>query len=194
MYVLNRIWNFGLILSIFLISCESKNDNYPVFSIEFQDGTIINEEDISFYDSSACILFLKAKIYLDYGSEGYPLDADFFDFSVFVNNDIVFQGIIFPDYNYNVTPQYTFISSKTYPDFESEILPFRFWRSCLGMNDPRIIESLDKSNLLRHGITCSVDNVKLSPEDEFSAICIFLTKTDTDSWPFRTVIPAQSGH
>ena len=76
------------------------NPDDPEFSVVFQDGTIINEEDIAFYDSSTTILFLNEKLYLDYGSEGYPL-TDHFKFSVFVQNDTIFQGVVFPHYLYN---------------------------------------------------------------------------------------------
>ena len=37
-------------------------------------------------------------------------------------------------------------------------------------------------------------DLKYSKEEVLSVSCIFLPITDTDSWPFRTVIPADSGH
>lgn len=172
MKALYRIWDLGLILCLILISCESENID-PEFSVEFQDGTIIDEKDIAFYDSSTAILFLNGKLYLDYGSEGYPL-TDHFKFSAFVQNDTIFQGIIFPRYHYNNAVYTPYINSKTFPAFESDVLPFGVPSHI--MKDPRIIESLGKSNLLRKGITCTINSMKISANNDSSATLTFTVK------------------
>ena len=56
---------FFLIIGIqilLMISCSS--DEYIEFIIEISDDNNITENDIEFYDSSTCILFLKEPIKL----------------------------------------------------------------------------------------------------------------------------------
>lgn len=172
MKALNIYLIIGLIFSFYLTSCESeKNEtpNDPVFSIEFSDDTSINENDIAFYDSSTCILFLSKELEFIYGTEDPPYS--FAEFSVFVNHDKIYKGIVYPSTHFNGCPN-LYIYSKTYPTFKSDIFPII--GSVLSkdtLNDYRIIESLEKSNLLHHGINCSIDSIKISSDNDSTLIC-----------------------
>ena len=88
------------IIGLILFSCEKglfSNLNDPEFSIEFYDGTTISEDDILFYDSSTCILFLKEDLlisYREYSDENISLLASEFD--VYVKKEKIYEGMIFP--------------------------------------------------------------------------------------------------
>ena len=172
-------FNIMLIICFILISCESDNNNIindPEFSIKFSDGTIINEKDIVFYDSSTCNLFLKNKLQLDYVFGEIP-NVDFLEFSVYVDKDAIYQGIVYPAFVAAPSPNPYFIASYSYPNFESDIISLRYMdfytNSIDKRNNPQIIKSLEKTNLLKHGITCSIDSIYISSYIDSSVICVF---------------------
>jgi hypothetical protein len=167
---------FGLLISYVQISCDSEKDtkhNIPGFSIEFSDGTIIKEDDILFYDSSTCILFLKKNLTLIIGPEESPYT--YTKFSVFVNEDKIYEGIFYPVIFEAMAPE-PYISSKTYPDFNSNILEIKQHKDIA--NDYRIIESLKKSNLLHHGISLTMDSVKIFSYQDSTLICSFTLRNN----------------
>ena len=162
----------GLLINLFFNSCDSDEDTISInsgFSIEFSDGTIIYEKDIFFYDSSTCILFLKDDIYFSYreNESGHILTNEF---TVFVDDDTIYQGIMYPyDYAMAAGPSMPFYIYRDINNFDNSILQIQF----LGYsndfrNDPRIIMALEKSNLLNHGISFTIDSVNVIPNDNFS--------------------------
>jgi hypothetical protein len=167
---------FGLLISYLQISCDSEKEtkrNIPGFSIEVSDGKIIRENDILFYDSSTCILFLKENLSLIIGPAESPYN--FTKFSVFVNEDKIYEGIFYPNMFEAASPG-PFISSKTYPDFNSNILEIKQQKDIA--NDYRIIESLNYSNLLQHGISLTIDSVKISSYQDSTLLCSFTVKNN----------------
>ena len=165
-------WCFiAIVVSFILISCERNDDTG--LSIQFSDGTVIHEENITFYDSSTCILFLKEELSILVGTGEPPTSST--EFSVFINNDLLFQGVIYPDFNFcSAPPMDPWISSKTYPILESKILPIKGSRDII--NDRRFIMGLEESNLLKHGIKCRIDNAKISSDNDTTVICTFTYK------------------
>jgi hypothetical protein len=181
----------GLMFCVYL-NCEVENNTIPddsEFSMEFSDGTIINEKDIAFYDITTSILFLNKKLNLIIG-KGEPPDGCI-EFSVFVDRDIIYQGIIYPDFLYNfVPPANIWISSITYPTFESDILPIKGPR--VKINDYRIMMSLGESHLLHHGITCSVNSLKKHPDND-STLIATITINNLDDINYYIPDPVKTG-
>ncbi len=193
-----HILNLGLIVGLILTSCEPEDKpEFSVgFSVEFSNGTVINEKDISFYDSSTCILFLKDSLYLNFGFEG---DAyiDFTEFSIFVDNDIIYKGIIYPDIFCAASPVPIYISSMTYPTFESDIIRinyFSYYKDSIPdpRNDERIITALEKNGLLHHGISCEINNLALSSDNNLAVICTVTIKNH-DNVNYYIPDPAKMG-
>jgi hypothetical protein len=158
---LKLIISIDLIIILILLSCKSTTDldiDTSEFLIVFSDGTIIKEKEISYYDSSTCILFLKDNLRIIVG-EGEPPESCT-QFSIYVNDEIIFNGGLYPDYSFSSIPlNPIYISSKTYPILESSILPFVGRRKVI--NDPRIINSLEESSLLCQGVSCAIDTLKI---------------------------------
>jgi len=192
MKTLNNILIYIFIVSFYLISCESDNvtiNNDPVFSIKFSDSTVVNEKDIVFYDSSTCILFLKNKLTLTIGPEDPPYS--FIEFSVLVDDEIIYQGIIYPDMLFVAPcPIELYISADTYPNFNNDIIQLKYDKNIL--NDPRIIKSLEKSNLLHHGITCIIDSVKVFSYNDSSVMCS-ITLRNYDDINYYILDPERMG-
>lgn len=178
---------------LLLFNCEGENDSG--FSIEISDGTMINEENISFYDSSTCILFLNKKLKINYVI-GEPPNVEFSKFSVFVNNDIIYQGIIYPALVAAISPVPFYISSITYPTFESDIISLNYidhYTNSLDVrNDQRIINSFERSNLLRHGISCTIDSVYVHSYINSSVTCTF-TIRNNDNVNYYIPDPSKMG-
>jgi hypothetical protein len=172
----SAIYSLVLIISLILISCDSLDNDDPEFSVKFSDGTIINEHDIIFYDSSTCNLFLKNNLQIDYVIGEIP-NVDYIEFSVNVDKHEIYQGIVYPADVAVPSPTPLFIGSYSYPHFDSDIVPFRnvdFYTNSIDQrNNPRIINSLDKSHLLNNGITCRIDSIYISAQNDSSVICVF---------------------
>ena len=75
MKTLNIILILVLMFCLYLISCELNNldntDDFK-FSMEFSDGTTINENDVAFYDTTTSILFINSKLNLIVGTGETP--------------------------------------------------------------------------------------------------------------------------
>ena len=174
----NFLLIFCPILFFILISCE--RENRDSFLIEFSDGTVIHEEDISFYDSSTCIIFLKDKLTLP-NETGEPPNVEYPTFSVFINDDLIFDGIIYPALVAAVSPSPFFIPSPTAP---TNIIPIEYAGFHTNTkdvrNDKRIIDYFDNSNLLHHGISCSIDSVYVHSYIDSSVTCTFTIRNNDD--------------
>jgi len=177
MKTIGYILKSGFIISlILLISCESENntiDNSGFF-IEISDGTLITENDILFYDSSSCILFLKYDMYLSYkeSESGNILKNEF---TVFVNRDTIYQGVIYPyDYMTSAGPPLPFFIYRDEQDLDRSVMEIRFTGYSSDLrNDPRIINALKNSGLLNSGISFTIDSVEvfdLFPNDKVRCV------------------------
>jgi hypothetical protein len=189
---------FLMIAGLLLTSCgkDNKIDLSIGFSIKFSEGTVIEEQDIAFYDSSTCILFLKEDLYIVYAPEDSPY-TDYTEFKTFVGSDMIYRGIIWPSIFCMGSPAPLYISSYSYPVFESSIIPInyiRYYRDSTQdpRNDPRIIMSLEISNLLHHGISCTIDDVGLSSLNNSIVICT-ITITNHDLVNYYIPDPAKMG-
>jgi len=172
-------------ITMFVISCKSDNNPLsadPEFSLKFENGIIINEKDIVFYDSSSCNLLLKNKIQFNYMAKGIS-GYEFLKFSVHVDNDTVYQGIVIPAFTAGV-PETPYIESDLYLDFDSDIIPLRYYRQFTSpedkRNDPRIISAFERSDLLKHGISCKVDSIYKSSDNDSSVVCVFTMENHDD--------------
>lgn len=168
---------FGILLIIAVASCEKdiKRD-IPGFSIEFSDGTIIRENDILFYDSSTCIIFLKEKLNLIVGTG--KSTKTFTKFKVYVDNDEIYGGIIYPNMLFNMAVHSPFISSRTYPEFESDFIEIYHYVD--SANDYRIINCLNEKKLLKQGISCTIDSVYVDSYADSSVTCILTIQNHDD--------------
>ena len=172
----NFLLIFGLILSFILISCE--REKRTGFSIEFSDGSIISEKDINYYDSSTCIFFLRNKITLP-DETGTPPDVIYPEFSVYLDKEKIYDGIIYPALVAAISPSPFFIPDPTAP---TDIIPIAYAGFHTNTNDvrndTRIIDYFDKSNLLHHGISCIIDSVFVNSYVDSSVTCTFTIRNN----------------
>jgi len=178
---------------ILSLSCEKKVSTGLI--IKFSDGSTITEENIAFYDSSTCILFLRDSFHLEYVLGENP-DVTFTRFSVLVNNEVIYQGVVYPDLVAAPAPEPFYIASISYPELHSKILQIRhqpfFAETADVRNDYRIINRLKETGLLYNGLSCRIDTVYLSRDDPSVAICNFTVK-NLDLTGYYIPDPAKMG-
>lgn len=159
-----------LTLCLPLISCE-KSDSITGFYIKFSNDIVINKDNIVFYDSSECVFLLKDTISFSYPT-GNPPDVKFVDFSIYIDNNVIYSGIVYPEGVCMVSPNPTYIASYTYDDFKSNILHIKFvnyFRETLyedTRNDNRIISFFESNSKLRKGITISLDSISITSDND----------------------------
>ncbi|MCF8360817.1 MAG: hypothetical protein K9H26_18845 [Prolixibacteraceae bacterium] len=183
-----NIYVFSLFTLFLFLSCEKDIDNEnSCFSIEFSDGTVIKGNNILFYDSSTCVLFLKEKVNLnvDTGDSVNPV----MEFNLYVNEEKIYGGIIWPVI-FNKIPDLPYISCRSYPYFESDFMEIKHYKD--SANDYRIIECLEKNNLLKHGITCKIDTVYVNSYSDSSVTCV-LTLENLDDINYYVPDPRKMG-
>ena len=172
------------VICLVIISCEPDNNliiSDPEFSIKFSDGMVISEKDIVYYDSSTCNLFLKNNLHFKYVF-GEPPNVDYLKFSVFVDTDTIYQGIVYPADVAQPPPNPCFIASYSYPYeyFDGDIISIRYPDFYSNIIETRhnnlVINSLEKSSLLKKGITCSIDSIYLSSQNDSIVTCVFTIK------------------
>ena len=184
-----------LLTTIFImLSCDSKVEVDTGFKIVFSDGNIIDEQNIAFYDSSTFIFYLKEKLNLQYstGSDNSELTG----FNVQIDEDIIYNGIIWPSIVSMGSPFPIYISSCIYPEFDSDVLVIKFFDFNTdepdSRNNPNLIDYLDKKQLLLHGLSCSVDSISLSTKND-SSIVIFTTLQNHDNVNYYLPDPEKMG-
>ena len=169
-----------------MISCEPINDTNVKesgFRLEFSNGTVLVGNDIMFYDSSAHLLFLKKDLELKQGVTG---------FDVLVNNDIIYQGTIFPCYLSSRPLSHYSISDCFF--YGKNVIEFNCYPDTNDLrNDPRIINSLGQSGLLHRGLSCSIDNIKVNSFDNYSAVECSITIKNNDNFNYSILDPAKMG-
>jgi hypothetical protein len=171
-------------------SCESDNNTYSndsQFKLVFSDSTTITENDILFYDSSCHLLFLKndlnfTKMNLQFNS----------DFSVFVNNYPVYTGIV-RSCALSSAPQETFYISDCF-FYGFDIIEFNFCPYSADLrNDPRIIHSLEENDLLRSGLSCTIDSVNVVKYEDHSDVFCKITIVNNDLIDYYILNPNKMG-
>ncbi|MDD2380226.1 MAG: hypothetical protein WCY58_02080 [Mariniphaga sp.] len=175
-----------IVLSIAVItSCEEANEPNPnpLFRIEFSDGTQITENNISYYDSSAHLLFLKMD---------FELDQSFSGFTVFVGNDTVFSGVIHLCLWSSMPKTPHFMTDCFHYGYN--ILEMGFYGNTNDLrNDPRIINALKSRSLLRNGISCTMDTIEITALENSSRVACTITLENQDDIGYYVLDPAKMG-
>ncbi len=197
MRTISFIINLGFLIGLIsLFSCESEinEDDKSGFYIEISDGTIITEDDLLYYDSSSCILFLKDLIYLSYKeSESGNLLENWF--TVFVNGDTIYQGAIYPyDYMTSAGPPLPFIIYRDIHDLDRSVLEIRFAGFSNDLrNDSRIINALKNSGLLFSGITFTIDSVEVFDFFPYDSVRCVISVYNPDPINYYILDPQKMG-
>ncbi|MFC2138459.1 hypothetical protein ACFLTE_09815 [Bacteroidota bacterium] len=170
------------ICTYFLHSCSS--DDETSLRIEISDKYILTEKDVEFYDSSTCMLFLKEKISLQL------TDSDIYsskDFSIYIDNDFIYNGIFFPVYASMISPSPIYIACYTHDSIDTDLLHFKYVDFPLNSIDDRnnsiLINLYKKNNLLRNGISCTIENIEPSSIDN-SILNFELMIKNNDNYPY----------
>lgn len=175
-----------LIISLFLISCDPEsntNRSDSEFKVEFSDSTLITEDNLLFYDSSTYLLFLKRDFDFNQSMSG---------FNVLVDNDTIYQGIIYSCVLSAPPPSpYYILDCFIYGYDIIEI-------GCYGesndlRNDQRIISALKNSNLLLNGITCRIDSIKAISFSDYSEVTCTITIKNNDTINYYILDPQKMG-
>ena len=186
MKTLKIILVLGIVFSLFLYSCESSNDtnlNDSRFKVEFSNSTVITENDLLFYDSSTHFLFLKSDL---------DFNQSIFDFNVLVDNDTIYQGIIHSCVLSTPPPSPFFITDCFH--YGKDIIEIGCYTESNDLrNDQRIINALENSNLLRHGLSCNIDSLKVNSFDNYSEATCTITIKNNDNINYYILDPKKMG-
>lgn len=148
---------------LFLLSCSSDDDKELL--IEISDKYFITKDDIDFYDSSTCILFLKETLNLQYRFGDVP-NSNFEDFIYKIDGETMFSGVFYPDDVAAPSPTPHFIACTKNDSLNSDFLRFKYSNfpreSVDRRNDKKIIDFLDHHKKLRNGITCTLEKIETS--------------------------------
>lgn len=167
-----------------MVSCSSDEDIN--FVIKISDDVKITENDIEFYDSSTCILFLKEPIDLQYRFGQIP-DVSYEDFEVLINDEVIFSGVFYPADVAAPSPTPTFIGCFDNDSLNSEIIEFKFSNFPYYTVDERrnkeFINFLEKNNLLKNGISFSIPKIELSSSnDSILGITFRINNNDNNAY------------
>lgn len=167
---------------LLMISCSSDED--IEFIIEISEDTNITENDIEFYDSSTCILFLKEPINFQYRFGDIP-NVSYEDFAVKINSEVIFSGIFYPEDVAEPSPTSTFIGCFDNDSLASDVIEFKFSNFPNNSDDKRRSEELinffEKNNLLRNGVSLSINKIEPSSSNDSSLNIVFrITNNDNN--------------
>lgn len=175
-----------IILTIaFITGCDKADEPNPdpAFRIEFSDGTQITENNISYYDSSTHLLFLKTDVEL-----GQSVSR----FYVFTGNDTVYSGVIHSCLFSSMPKTPHFLTDCFH--YGKNILEMGFYGNSKDLrNDPRIINALKSRNLLRNGISCTIATVEITPLENYSQVACTITLQNHDDTGYYILDPAKMG-
>ena len=105
-------------------------------------------------------------------------------FTVFVNDEIIYNGIIYPyDYNSAAPPPLPYVINRDISTLDRSILeigPSGFHGENDPRNDPRIINALNKSGLLVKGISFTINKVELYGNHYIDSISCDITIHNPD--------------
>lgn len=186
--------SFGFIL-FNCISCSEKDveEEELEFIMELSDEYNLIENDIEFYDSSTCILFLKEAIDLNYRIGNIP-DITFKDFNVKLNNELIFSGVFFPIDVAAPSPTTNFIGCYDNDSINSDIIQFEYinWPEIAEdkRRDERLIQFFNQRGKLRKGLSCSIKNVKTSSTND-SILHVEMVVKNNDNYSYFIPDPAK---
>lgn len=171
-------------LVLILNSC-SKEAEYTLtdgFCIEFEDGAIINHNDIDYYDASSHIVYLKGDNSLlsryNHGSI----------FKIYANKEIIYTGSFYSAFS-SLIPLGPFIYETSFPEYPNFIVSIDFLPALYNSNqqtidprtDERIHMALSKYNNLRKGISCNIKSLNVSVDNSVT-LEIELTNLDEENY------------
>lgn len=173
MKTFNFILTFCFLICLFF-SCESEIDKTiknSMFKLKFSNGTEITETDIKYYDSATHFLYLKENLDFNKSITGY---------SVFVDDDTIYKGII-QSCALSSLPKSPYFISDCFSNGYN-IVEFGFISNSKDLrNDTRIINSLKSDNLLRNGLSCSIDSIVINSFDNYSEVTCKITIANHDT-------------
>lgn len=167
---------FGVALSIVVFSCESEPEDYKELLISFSNGITLDQDDLVFYDSTECIFLLKDTINFKYRSGTDPPGIEYVNFSISLDRDTIYRGIIYRAESNMQPPDPIYIACyEQWDSFNRNILDVKYWTIPAHgefdpRNDDRLISYYKKMGILRNGITVTLDSVKISPENDSNLI------------------------
>ncbi len=167
---MNKTLSVGIAVIFALISCEydekdpNKDDNHetdpivtdPEVFFQTSDGLAFRFSDFDFYDSSACLFYLKTS-----HEEFENLELGTFTF--FNNCDTIYTGSLWPGYMSSI-PSGPFISSPLsfYGNYAFRVENWWFDGKPDLRNCPEIIEVLKDRDLLHSGLAVSIDTIVIN--------------------------------
>jgi hypothetical protein len=175
---------FGLTFCLYLISCETNNDiNDANFKLEFSDGLVLSENDILFYDSSTHLLFLKKNVVFNQSVS---------DFNVLVNNDTIYQGKIHSCVLSTPPPSEFFITDCYL--YGSDIIEIGCYSETNDLrNDQRIINALENSGLLHHGLSCNIKSISVNSYADHAEVRCTIRLKNNDYLNYYILDPEKMG-
>jgi hypothetical protein len=179
------ILNLGLLSVLFLSSCEKENtfNLNDEFKIEFNDGKILTEKDILFYDRSTHLIYLKSDL---------ELNKIITEFNVSVAGDTIYHGIIYSCYLSSMPPSPYFIVNCF--QYGKDILEVGYYGESNDLrNDPRITDAFENSNILRNGISCKIDKVEIRSFENYSQVICTITIQNNDNFNYYILDPGKMG-
>ncbi len=151
--------------------------------MEFSDGTEVCEKDLIYYDSSTHLLFLKKNL---------EFKQPVLGFNVLVDNDTIYQGIIHPCVLSTPPPSPFFITDCYL--YGNDIIEIGcFTESNDLRNDQCIIDALENSGLLHHGLSCNIDSIKVNSFDDYSEVICTITLHNNDNINYYILDPDKMG-
>lgn len=175
----------GLLFILFISSCENENtlNLNDEFKIEFNNGRIISQKDILFYDRSAHLIYLK---------NDFELNQNITDFNVMISRETIYHGIIFscslssmPTSPYYITDCFLYGKNIIEVGHYGESNDLR--------DDPRIMEAFENSKLLRNGISCKIDKVEIQSFENNSQVKCTITIQNNDRFNYYILDPQKMG-
>ncbi len=182
---LNTILTLGLLSILLFSSCEKENtlNLNNEFKIEFNDGKIITEKDILFYDRSTHLMYLKSDLQLSQNTT---------DFNVLISEDTIYSGIIYSCALSSMPPSPYFIVD-CFP-YGNDILEIGYYGESNDLrNDQRIINAFENSDLLRNGISCKIDKVEIQSFENYSQVICTITIQNNDNINYYILDPKKMG-
>lgn len=193
-----RTTNTFLLFIIFLIiSCE-KNETYSIkeltdgFSIISNDKVVLNHNDFEYYDYSTHLIYMK-------NNKSFANTIEEIGgFTIYADGVKIYSGQTLPGYS-SFLPSGAVIVIHTQPSFYGDyIIPIGFIQriDTLGNSVPdprediRIIEALKKYNQFHSGLSCEINSVQYSTQNN---VTIELQLSNNDSFNYYYLDPNKMG-
>ena len=142
------------------------------FCMVFADSTVINHEQIEYYDLSSHIVYLKEPHSFFQGEEVFERAIS--SFSVYAFKQVVYNGTLFPAW-YSSMPDGAYVD---WPSFYPPYLIRINFRKPFSIDDPetvqdprlneKVLKALQEYDQLHHGLSCNFSQISLPQEGKVS--------------------------